>query len=221
MIKQFQTSSKFPEHSWSGDEIRNLYPDALSLSEVLLRVEKTVGEMGEVVCEYEINGVTLSEAEEQRFAQTSAREIQILCVRSQKPLKLLDDSIVGCLEYIDKILLTLEDASKLFRLGDVHGAHECHRKCISASEVFVEMITHYKIAYQSLKGGLPPSWSALEISMLSTLTGIFEEYGKKNYILVADLLEYDLSNIYSSWKEELAGLERHGSSETKSEGAVC
>ena len=146
--------SPWPEHVWTGAELRLLFPHAKSLNDILVGTQTLIEEQGEVVCEYSVNGITLSEAEEARFAATSINEIETICVRSEKPLKLLDDSIEGCSQYIEKIMETLERASNLFRMGDVKGAHECHRKCIEAAEVFVEMITHYKIAYQTLKGGL-------------------------------------------------------------------
>jgi hypothetical protein len=202
-----QKKSNWQEHTWTGSELREKFQGHQTLKELLIATQSYVEELGEVVCEYEVNGITLTESEETRFSETLADEVTTFCVRSERPLKLLDDSIEGCTQYIDKILETLDRASNLFRLGDVKGAHECHTRCIEAAEIFVEMITHYKIAYQTLKGGLSANWTKLEQDMLATLTQIFDEYSKKNFILVADLLEYDLSNIFTAWKLELASLD--------------
>jgi len=198
-----------PERVWSSQDLTRDFPSALSLKNVLDQVTQQVEEAGEVVCEIRVNGIILSELEEGRFAENPREEIQSLSIKSQNPMKLLDESIEGCSDYIGKILTAIEKASFLFRTTDVAGATDYHAKCIEATEHFVEMITYFKIAYQSLKGGLPPSWLNLEKSMLSSFTQILDAYENKNYILVADLLEYDLSNIFASWRHELRLLEQN------------
>ena len=199
----------WPERVWSPQDLTRDFPEATSLKNIIDQATQVVEDSGEVVCEIRINGIILSENEEDKFAQNSKEEILSLSIKSQEPLKLLDESIVGCSGYIDKIMVAIEKASFLFRTADLAGANDYHSKCIQATEHFVEMITHFKIAYQTLKGGLPASWLKLEQAMLSSFTQILEGYSNKNYILVADLLEYDLSNIFASWRHELRMLEQN------------
>jgi hypothetical protein len=41
---------------------------------------------------------------------------------------------------------------------------------------------------------------------MSTLSTVLEAYKQKNYILVADMLEYDLIDVFVSWQKELSSL---------------
>ncbi|MDZ4678107.1 MAG: hypothetical protein SGI74_11445 [Oligoflexia bacterium] len=189
---------------WNHEQLIESYPAALSLKDVLAQFNIEADSDGHVVCEVSVNGIVLDEETEIQFGGNALSEIQTISVKTQDPLILLDESLVSSNEYINRILIALEHSSQLFRSEAIHEAHTYYRGCVEGTQWFIEMITHYKSAYQGLKGTLSANWLELEQAMILVLEQIFDAYKEKNYILVADLLEYDLITIFHRWQQELS-----------------
>src|SRR5205085_5854262 len=137
----------------------------------------------EVICEFIVNGIVLSEEDEKKFEGSPFSEIKELEIRSEKPQVLLDESLAGSRQYLEKLLSALETSALLFRKENLQAAHAHHKTCIEGAQWFVQMMTHYKAVYAHLRGGLPEAWGGLETDLAQSLTDLLDAYDKKNYIL--------------------------------------
>jgi hypothetical protein len=192
------------QKTWNREQILAVFPAAKSLKEVLAQIDQEIVRDGEVLCELSVNGVILDEGKELIFAANSIEEIAEISVKTEHPLILLDESLVSACDYVGKLLIALEHSAHLFRSESISEAHNYYRGCIEGAQWFIEMITHYKTAYQGLRGKLSDQWLELEQAMILVLEQIFDAYKEKNYILVADLLEYDLITIFNRWQQALS-----------------
>jgi hypothetical protein len=196
------------ERTWTQSTLREAFPTAKNLGDIIAAAETQAKLEGVVVCEIRANGLRLTEAQEGVYKDTALSEIQTFSVKTQQIDNLLDESLDGCCEYLAKIAESLEKASVLFRDEDLSTAHKYYKNCTEGVQLFIEMLTHYKIVYQRTRGELPFDWKTHETKLLHTLGQILDAYRKKNYILVADLLEYDLIDVLNVWRQELMQLER-------------
>lgn len=188
------------EFTWNQEQIKISFPEAKNLQDVMSSISGNVSQSGSVVCEVTVNGMRLTEEEEARFSYTPVQDIDSLTIRAQDTARLLDTSLDGCHEYLNQLIVGFEKAALLFRSEDLNAAHSFYSSCIEAAQHFIDLITHYKVVHQSVRGALTQDWDNLEGKLRQTLCDILEAYKKKDYILVADLLEYELINNLSCWQ---------------------
>jgi len=206
-------------HHWNSEEIRVLFPNAQNLGEVIVLLSKTVEENGEVICEIRVNDFLLNESDEDRFKSTPVSEIQQVDVKASTPTALLQDSLYDCREYLDRLITAYEKTSELFRKENLNKAHEFYRSCINGSDWFVQLLTHYKIVHQSVYGSLPGDWLDREVRLMEVLNEVLATYEKKDFILLADLLEYEMTTVLQDWRRTLTELgvqHQNGNQQTQS-----
>jgi hypothetical protein len=211
------------EVNYDGAQIRDSFQSAHSLRDVISQVTDEFEGKGQVVCGFTINGLPLKEDDEKKFETTPTSEITSMTVKFEAPQILLDESLGECCLYLDQLSAAVEKLAQQFRGSDLDSAHKFHHSCLEGIEWFIQMIVHYRAAYQHLRGPWPAVWEGLEEELTKTLAEILDAFGKKNYIQVADLLEYDLITIFGSWNRELgqlAKLERNGERESRPEPEV-
>lgn len=196
-------NSKMTELTWNSDDIQREFPNIQTLGELIMATSEKAREQGEFVCAVEVNGMFLNEEQETDFDKTPMAEVKKFAIKMQTLKVLLDESLVQCANFLGQLTMSLENAAQMFRAEDLTAAHKFYKTCIDGTQLFIEMMTHYKIAYQNSLGPCPGSWVFSENRMAGVLRQILEAYRQKNYILVADLLEYELSPILSQWRIDL------------------
>jgi hypothetical protein len=209
--------NKMTELTWDSDDIAREFPNIQTLGELITATSDKAREQGEFVCAVEVNGMFLNEEQETNFDKVPMGEVKKFAIRMQTLKVLLDESLVQCADFLGQLTISLESAAQMFRAEDLTAAHKFYRTCVDGAQLFVEMMTHYKIAYQNSFGPCPSSWILSETRMGDVSRQILEAYRQKNYILVADLLEYELSPILSQWRVDLTS-EDKDLSDSKGEG---
>lgn len=187
------------QNFWKTDDIAKNFPEANNLEGVIDALCNWTQQRGRVVCSITVNGVRLNESEEKKFSKMPVREISEIKTESQTPEELLDESLIGCREHLKKLLEAYEKISFLFRQQDIHYAHRYHRYAIDSMQQFFEIVSHYRILYEATREALPIRWAELEKLVPAVLDQILAAYEKKDYNLVADLLEYDLLGLLEDW----------------------
>jgi hypothetical protein len=194
---------KMTEVIWNAGELASDFPDLKTLGELIDRASAVARQRGQFVCSIKVNGLNLSEDQEAKFGQTPLAEVNDFSIKIQDLDLLLDESTNQCVTFLNHLIKSLEVASHMFRAEDLAAAHRFYRTCIEGTQLFIEMLTHYKVAAQNSKKVDLGGWSKLELSLQRALMQILEAYRQKNYILVADLLEYELSPVFIQWQGAL------------------
>jgi hypothetical protein len=197
-------TDKMTELSWTSPDLTRDFPTITTLGELIEASSKAARASGQFVCAVNVNGIDLNEEQESQFNSTPIGEIQNYVIKTQNLKVLLDESMAQCREFLGHLMGSLEKAARMFRAEDIAAAHRFYSTCIEGTQLFIEMVTHYKVAYQNSQGPCPESWSILEKTLEKSLFQILEAYRQKNYILVADLLEYELSPILGQWQTGFA-----------------
>ena len=206
---------------WNSDDLVRDFPQANNLGEIIAQLHKTLDSNGEVLCEVRVNDLLLSEDEEDKFSTTPLGDIRNLNVKASTPEGLLQESLDGCKEYLERLSRAFEKTADLYRLEDLSKAHEFYHSCIRGADWFVQLLTHYKVVHQSVEGHLPLEWLSAEARLMQTLNQVLAAYEKKDFILLADLLEYELTTVLEIWRALLATLENGHIHSTETKSSIC
>lgn len=197
---------------WTSSEIKSAFPSANNLGDVLGFVSEEITKNGEVLCEVRVNDVLLSEDEEQKYSCTPISEITSLDIKASTPQSLLEGSLQGCRDYLERLAGAFEKTADLFRGEHLHKAHDFYGQCIDGADWFVQLVTHYKVVYQSLRGPVSIDWLQAEVQLMEVLNEVLGAYEKKDYILLADLLEYEVTTVINTWRALLDSTENEAKS---------
>ncbi len=191
---------------WETQDLHRKFPESSNLGQLITAISQWSKNQGRVVCSVSVNGTKLRETEESRFSEMKISEIAELCVESESPDGLLDESLMGCMEHIDKLMLAFEKVAYLFQSGDVEYAKRYQNMTLESMNDFFELITHYGAVYELYRGDLTTEWKSLETKLPNLLQQILNAFEKKEYTLVADLLEYEMLTLLEQWKIEIKAL---------------
>ncbi len=189
-------------YRWSQTELVASYPEAENFGALIGCLEKEVTKFGEVICDIRVNGELVAD-EEGATKDLKIDAIQLVEVTAQKPTDLLSDSLDSTLEYLDRLVVALEKNAFLFRGADLKKAYEFHRSCIEGTQWFVKMVTLFKGAYENAFQVPLVGWQENEDELEKVLRQVLDVFQAKNFVLMADVIEYDLLNNLQNWRERL------------------
>lgn len=191
------------ENFWKQNDIKSNFPLAKNLKDLTEAITKWANNKGQVICSFSVNGLSLTEGDEHKFSQTKVDDVSTIAAYSSTPDSLLDESLMECREHIQKLIGAYERLSRLFKEDDISFATKLHQKAMDGLKGFIELVTHYKVVHHTCRGDLGPQWDRLQSHIPVVLGQILAAYEKKDYSLVADLLEYEMLGLLGDWKQEI------------------
>lgn len=189
---------------WAKPEISADFPQAQTLSEVIGELEAKFQLKGEVICEIQVNGVAIDEEDEVRLAETPVTDIESLIICSSEPARLVDQALNSCREFVPHVKDACVRTSEKFRGNDAASAQSQFVETMEGCYWLVDTLRHIRGAsnksdsIQNLD-----QWTNHEQKMAQVVREVVVAYEAKDFVLVADLLEYELSEAVSSWETVL------------------
>jgi hypothetical protein len=164
------------------------------LKDLILEVEKQVQNQGHVVCDIFVNGIKLDEQDESDLATAGIGQIFHLKVTSQDPETLLADTLKDTLQLISVLEDLSLKTSEAFRRQEFEVAHS------SFSEL-LEMCSYLTEVAFLVEADMS---TALRRQYRQLIVDIDSAFQTKDFVLLADLLEYELTNVLAQLKEEIS-----------------
>ncbi len=173
--------------------------------EIVENIEAELWKRGEVICEIYINSKCITQEDEERRKNDSVKEIKRLKVISFKHSELLKNSRDTIVELIPKMKTSAQTvADELRNKGEysnfdflVHLIDQCH--WISESLYLLRP----QLKRVEPNESFTQKWREAE-KKLSVLAGhTLSSFQKRDYLLVSDLLQYELPNNLDLWDELL------------------
>ncbi len=170
-----------------------------NLEELIYKVMENYVPGDRLITEVKINDVTFSErwpGEARVIPLDKIYKIEFLT----KPLDFVAEKLLEDLPYkIDEITAGLKESAELYRVADEQEANLNFVKVITALRDFINFITQLKrvniINWDNLD--LEDDYDKL-IKLIDEMLDVQED---EDWILLADLIEYELSPLMESWKE--------------------
>ena len=192
--------------SWTKSEVAEAFAACTTLKEVISTLEVNATANGEVICEVCVNGLVLSEEDESAFAADSVDAIETLSIQTQKPFDLMRDALKSAAELLPQLETSALSTAELLRAGDVARSAHGFEETISGCQWLVETLMHVRGASLGLGQTMvqPQAWSTSEQLIGRVVNDVSAAYERSDSILVADLLEYEMTAALASWKATIA-----------------
>jgi lambda repressor-like predicted transcriptional regulator len=193
--------------TYTREMLTSRFPEETSLQTVFRQLEADLHPTGEVVCHFKINGMSLTEEAEQRLAQVNLQEVQTIEVGSQNPGQILESILSTWALRIPSIIEKNDELSKKIRFDGVEGAMKMFVELIDDCQLLIDSIISINSLFPHMQGVQSEVWKKAESLIADGIGQSLQAFEKKDYTLLADVLEYDLGHALQSWLEILAVLE--------------
>lgn len=190
---------------WVNSEITARFPECRCLSEIIEKLERELFDQGEVICEIRVNDKALSENEEKQLGASSIEEIFSFEVMSQKTHELITQSIQSVLDWVPQVQSLAEQAAVCFRTGKDTEARKYFKEVLESCEWLTEALKLLMPEFSKISGNanFVTQWDAVERIYFDAVQEMFDAYENKDFILVGDVLEFELSSALDKWLELL------------------
>jgi hypothetical protein len=190
----------------TGDKLVNFYDTETKLMQVFKDIEMDLKATNQVVCQYIINGKEISETDETKFQEMALSEISTLEYLSENIHELLIDVLEGWLDAFPEMIGHTEKISAQIRFNGVQKSFKNIQVLLENYEYLISSIISIKsLVGNSAAAGLSMLYEA-EQKTKSTLSEAITAIEKKDFVCLADIVEYELITSLQIWEKLLADL---------------
>ncbi len=196
--------------SVSGDDLRNFYNEDIALEKVFADIENDLRASNQVVCQYILNGLEIQEHEEEKFSKVHLHEVITLEYLAENSHDITKLVVKGWLEALPELIQKTEKLSLRVRTQGFQGALRDIHELVKNCEFLVESVLAIKetMGDQFFAAGLVHGWSKAELESKRTVLNTLKAFETKDFVLLAEVLEYDLNNVLQMWFDHLRILEK-------------
>jgi uncharacterized protein YpiB (UPF0302 family) len=197
------------------------FPQAKTFAEVINGLESEFYKQGEVVCRLIVDGHDVEEASESRLGTLQTDQIQTLEVQLQTPEKLIFLVINNWIEKFPNLINSTEALSKQIRLTGTEGNLQNFVDLIDNCQLLVESLISISTILNEQPNLFGDKWAQNEKKMALAIGEALQGFEKKDFVQLADVLEYDIADSLQTWNDLLKMLsESLGRADAKSKSDI-
>jgi hypothetical protein len=156
-----------------------------------------------------VNGLEVSEEQETRFATVSLAEVETLEYLTENSKDITAIVLRGWIQALPELMEKTEQLAKRMRgqglSGLLKSIHDLVRNC----EFLIDSTINLKATMgDQFFGASPVDWYKTEEESKKTVREALTALENKDFVLLADVLEYDLNNVLQRWLDHLQVLEK-------------
>jgi hypothetical protein len=186
----------------NGLTINETCDGSANLEDVLVRLSRIELSENHLVGVVKVNGEEFSESYPGQAKEIGVEEIRELEITTVSLEKLVSAAIKDCTVFLERIVESVQKTAELFRMSDEAEANEYFAKVLESIRALLKFIdtTRNTINWDShtpVYNGQPiqKEWESL-LELVSEMQ-VTQEEG--DWILLADMLEYELAPVLSRW----------------------
>ena len=191
-----------------GSDLQRKFGEAMTLGSVFKAIENDLKKVGEVVCQFKVNGLTLDEASEQRLAGATLKEVQTLDVTSQKPSEILRGVLESWCLQLPKMIEKNDLLSADLRFKGVEGQLTAFVALVDDCRLLVDSLISIDQVFPQLEIVQSRSWKQAQTQMAQAIGEALAAFQKKDFTKLADILEYDMGHSMQVWLDILTRLQQ-------------
>ncbi|MCB0408262.1 MAG: hypothetical protein KDD34_08665 [Bdellovibrionales bacterium] len=186
---------------WTFKEIAQSFPQCQTLSEIISCINEEVWKSKSVVCEIRVNESFLSEEDEIKHAQMGKEQIQTIEVNTQTTEELIQSSVRSYIQFIPQIKQAAIHCSEDFRELKFDEGQSLFTDVLDGCRWMTDALFLLKSSIHKWDGFLElgPEWQELERQYSRVVNELVQAYETNDTQLLADVLEYELSNSLDGW----------------------
>ena len=160
----------------------------------------------EFISEISINGSSVDDDKRQGMKDRPIDEISSLEISTDHPLDVSMRVLENMHDFLRHLVVLINQSSDKFRMDDETVANKHFINCVEGLQTFVSVLDKVR-SLNNLDLSLIKSGSVTAAEKQDELLKIFNSLQvtqtKKDWIAVADLLEYELAPLMNDWKDLL------------------
>ena len=188
----------------NGEKIDIDLVDMDILGDYLANLKENHFEKKEFIASLIVNGEKIDEPRHEETRERPRAEIESLIIETDTPAGVSLRTLSKTDEFIQALLTLIEESSDKFRLEDESIANQHFIKVVEGLQTFVDVLTKLKslnsLDLSKIIVGSEPA-SNREQALLGLFNTLHDCQVKKDWITLADLLEYELAANIADWKE--------------------
>lgn len=192
--------------SLNREKLSELFEGESLLGDVFKFYERKILEDGEIVCRFSVNGLQLSEEDEKKFAQFKIQEVEILEIESQRPDILLSEVISNWTDSLPRLIKKSDQLAQAFRFSGAEHQMSQFVDIVDSCQFLVESLMSLRSLCGTYDFVGSPAWNSSEELTARAIAEALTAFEKKDFVLLADVLEYDLGHCLQTWLETLTEL---------------
>lgn len=188
-------------HNFNSEEIENFKYGCNNLEDFLARIDKKQQENGYVVCQFVINGIKISEADEQRMKSFSLKDIHSLTLFFEEPNQLLIEIVQNWKDEIPKIIENADQLAGTIRTSGVENQIGSFIQLVESCQLLVQSLlslSHVIDTHGLFDTG---QWIIGEQMLAEAVGQTLKSFDARDTKALADIIEYDLANTLMTWIE--------------------
>lgn len=191
---------------YSQEQLNSQYPGCETLSQLFRAVEKTAEIEGQVVCQFRINGVNFTEADEKKLEPLSMREVNVVEVLVDTPENLLNSVISNWIEELPRMVIQADGIAKSLRDDGFNVQYTPIVQLIDSCHFLTESLTSIQ-RFSHVRALMDEKvWTESTELMGKSVSETLTAFEKKDSNWVADVIEYDLASSLQQWQQVLKDL---------------
>lgn len=186
-----------------GQTLRNHYQGNVTLGKVFTDIEAELMAENKVVCRFHVNGKSVLEMDEHAYHGLPLDFVDKLEYESETADELYEEVIEGWLLAIPELTRNIGIISgRVRRDGFLNNAVSVSQ-LIENCRFFIDSLVAIQQISVPLLPNMQSEFESLRQKTLTVISQSFDALERKEYVLLADLLEYDLSNLLDQWTQVL------------------
>ncbi len=183
-------------------------PDDSGFLDIIKTVTNSIEKPGQGITQVRLNGEDITGEDWDDYAMMKFDEIREIDIETSSLSALARDMCVSLADFMDNLLRELKKTSDQFRLGNEQSGSEIYALSIDG----IQIVTHTTVMIQR-NLNIPDDISLLDgttfrehLSQLQTLiSDMFSAQENQDWILLADLIEYELIPYFETRRSIVAG----------------
>ena len=181
-------------------------PNLQNLGQLIGFIMENFIQPGKVIVSLKLNGKEYNESSEYTM-ETNLSEIQSINIVTEEWSKLIKEAIISAHEYLDKIISAIQTVCDLFRKNKLVEANKLYSQCLEGINWYMTLIGSID-KNLTLSGQFPPLYDEELSEFSSLLEEILNAQKNADFILLSDLLEYELTECLKKFIKKLDEVEK-------------
>lgn len=176
------------------------YSECADLKALVARLERQAQLSGKVICSIRLNGMALSETDETRFAETQVSEIDQLELKLETTTKLVAETLISLRDSLQRLKDRSLSVADMVRQNPAGNAQIQFSHLMEQMRCLTEALSTLKFRARLNEDSIAV-WSRAEGSTAKMIKELLQAFSAQDFILVGDILEYELHNLLEQWVE--------------------
>ncbi len=180
-----------------------------SFGELMDQVARQAEREGARIIQVKLNGEDITGKDHSLLHTMPLEEIQEIEVQTGDPRILARSSLYSVADFLEQLLKELQNTAELFRLGNNERSNQSFLRCIDGMQVFMHSLESCRrllgLSFELIfvpvsQGGAETTVAENRRRLFEVLDSMIEAQTNQDWILLADLLEYELIPILEDWR---------------------